>query len=272
MFGRDASNTANQSSETAITTSSVSSLSTKWIFTTQGDVSARAAVVNGVVYFPDWGGYLHAVKASTGAAVWSKPLSAFGLPSPTHARSTPAVVNGTLYIGTQDGAWLLAIDAATGNLIWKTQLESPANDPFAIISTSPVVVGGTVFTGVASLEEAVAANPLYQQCCRARGSVVAVNANTGVIKWKTYTVPPGYSGGGVWGATLLSTAARSSSAPETITAIRRPTRHRAFRAQAMGPASRQVVPRRPAMPPTTTSTRSSRWTWVTARSDGPESW
>jgi polyvinyl alcohol dehydrogenase (cytochrome) len=199
MFGRDASNSANQSSETAITTSSVSSLSTKWIFPTQGDVSARAAVVNGVVYFPDWGGYLHAVKASTGAAVWSKPLSAFGLPSPTHARSTPAVVNGTLYIGTQEGAWLLAIDAATGNLIWKTQLESPANDLFAVITTSPVVFGGTVFTGVASAEEAVAANPSYP-CCKARGSVVAVNANTGVIKWQTYTVPPGYSGGGVWGS------------------------------------------------------------------------
>jgi len=199
MFGRDASNTANQSSETAITTSNVGSLSTKWIFPTQGDVSARAAVVNGVVYFPDWGGYLHALKASTGAAVWSKPLSAFGLPSPTHARATPAVVNGTLYIGTQEGAWLLAINAATGNLIWKTQLESPANDPFAVITTSPVVFGGTVFTGVASAEEAVAANPFYP-CCKARGSVVAVNANTGLIKWKTYTVPPGYSGGGVWGS------------------------------------------------------------------------
>ena len=35
MFGRDTSNTANQSSETAITTSSVSSLGTKWIFPTQ---------------------------------------------------------------------------------------------------------------------------------------------------------------------------------------------------------------------------------------------
>ena len=200
MFGLDASNTANQSSETIISTSNVHSLSQKWSFTTQGDVSARAAVVDGVVYFPDWGGYLHALKAATGATLWSKPLSAFGLPSSTHARTTPAVSKGTLFIGTQEGAWLLAIDAATGNLKWKTQLESPANDPFAIISTSPVVVGGTVFTGVASLEEAVAANPFYSLCCKARGSVVAVHANTGAIKWKTYTVPPGYSGGGVWGS------------------------------------------------------------------------
>jgi polyvinyl alcohol dehydrogenase (cytochrome) len=39
-------------------------------------------------------------------------------------------------------------------------------------------------------------------CCSARGSVVAVNANTGAIKWKTYTIPVGYSGAGVWGSNL----------------------------------------------------------------------
>jgi polyvinyl alcohol dehydrogenase (cytochrome) len=204
MFGQDASNAANQSSESIISTSNAGSLAKKWSYTTHGDVSARAAVVNGVAYFPDWGGYLHAVNTATGGAVWSKPVSAFGVPSafgpPPVARTTPAVVKGRLYIGTQDGAWLLAIDAATGNLIWKTQLESPANDPFAIISASPVVVGGTVFTGVASIEEAIAANPLYAACCKARGSVVAVNANTGAIKWKTYTVPADYNGGGVWGS------------------------------------------------------------------------
>jgi polyvinyl alcohol dehydrogenase (cytochrome) len=34
-----------------------------------------------------------------------------------------------------------------------------------------------------------------------RGSVVALNVRTGQIKWKTYTVPHGYYGGGVWGST-----------------------------------------------------------------------
>src|SRR5262249_61322489 len=84
-------------------------------------------------------------------------------------------------------------------LLWKTQLESPANDPFAIISSSPAVVDGYVYTGIASAEEGVAANPTYQ-CCKARGSVVAVNAATGKIKWQTYTIPAGYSGGGGWGS------------------------------------------------------------------------
>lgn len=203
MFGRDAGNTANQSAETRISPASVSQLAKKWTYTTHGDVSARAAVVGGVVYFPDWGGYLHAVNALSGAPVWSKPLSDYGLEAGTKSRTTPAVVGGVLYLGTQQGAWLLAIRAATGALIWKTQLESPANDPFAIISASPTVVGGTVYTGVASLEEAVAGfNPAYP-CCIARGSVVAVHANNGKLKWQTYTVPRGYTGGGVWGSNLV---------------------------------------------------------------------
>ncbi len=200
MFGQNAANAAANSTETIISTTNVNQLHTKWAFTTGGDVSARAAVVNGVAYFPDWGGNLHALNASTGVPIWSHQLSDYGLPANTQSRTTPAVVNGTLYLGTQEGAWLLAINATTGQLVWKRQLESPANDPFAIISTSPTVVGGTVYTGVASLEEGIAGfNPAFQ-CCKARGSVVAVNAATGKIKWQTYTIPEGYSGGGVWGS------------------------------------------------------------------------
>ncbi len=200
MFGQNASNTATNATETTISTANVNQLLPKWTFTTGGDVSARAAVVKGVAYFPDWGGNLYALNSVSGAALWSHQLSDYGLPANTHSRTTPAVVNGTLYLGTQEGAWLLAINATTGALVWKTQLESPANDPFALITTSPTVVGGTVYTGVASLEEGIAGfNPAFQ-CCKARGSVVAVNAATGKIKWQTYTIPQGYSGGGVWGS------------------------------------------------------------------------
>ncbi len=199
MFGQSPTNTANQPNESKISASNVNLLAKKWSFTTMGDVSARAAVVNGIVYFPDWGGYLYAVNASTGQLVWAKLLSGYGLPANMVSRTTPAVVSGTLYLGTQQGAWLLAINAATGGLIWKTQLE--ADDEFAEISASPAVVGGTVYTGVASSAEQVAGFDPNYTCCSARGSVVAVNAATGKIKWKTYTVPLGYSGGGVWGST-----------------------------------------------------------------------
>ncbi len=64
FFGQNASNTA--ASETSISRLNVATLSPKWTFTTGGDVSARAAVVGGVAYFPDWGGNLWALKAATG--------------------------------------------------------------------------------------------------------------------------------------------------------------------------------------------------------------
>src|SRR5262249_40367014 len=85
----------------------------------------------------------------------------------------------------------------------------PANDFFALITASPAVSGGLVYTGVASLEEGVAADPSYP-CCKARGSVVAVDAATGKIAWKTYTVPTGYSGGGVWCSNVVVAPTRGS--------------------------------------------------------------
>lgn len=219
MFGQNLQNTAAAKSKAPI---DASKLAVKWAFTTGGDVSARAAVVDGVVYFPDWGGNVWAVNAATGAQVWGHQLSYYGLPANTHSRTSPAVVDGVVYVGTQEGGWLLAIDAASGELIWKTQPESPAVDPLAAITASPAVTGGVVYIGMTSLQEFAAANPAFP-CCNARGSVVAVNAKTGVILWKTYTVPDGYSGGGVWGSNMVVDPTRKSVFASTGNNISVPT-------------------------------------------------
>lgn len=207
MFGKDLANSGAMTGS-KISNKNVDTLAAKWVFTTGGDVSARAVVVSNTVYFPDWGGNLWAVNAPNGRLIWTRKFSDYGLPANTQSRTTPAVVGGVLYTGTQEGGYLLAINAATGALIWKTQLE--AADPFAIISSSPSVTGGVIYTGVASLEEGIAGfNPAYP-CCSARGSAVAVDAATGAILWKTYMVPPGYSGGGVWGSSPVVDAARNT--------------------------------------------------------------
>ena len=54
-----------------------------------------------------------------------------------------------------------------------------------------------------------AADPNYP-CCNFRGSVVALDLNTGAILWKTYMVPPTYSGGAVWGSTPVVDLKRRS--------------------------------------------------------------
>ena len=206
MFGQNLANTANDGTDTVISKANVARLKPKWIATVGGDVSARPAVVAGVVYFPDWGGNLQALDGTTGAVKWRVQLSSYGLPAGTVSRASPAVVGGVLYIGTLTGASLLAIDAATGKLKWKITLDS---QPHAIITASPAVTGGVIYVGVASTEEGVASLAGYQ-CCSFRGSVAAVNAATGAVLWKTFMAPTGYSGTAVWGSNLAVDAARQS--------------------------------------------------------------
>ncbi len=209
MFGQNLNNTAS-APDTNINTGNLNALKVKWAFTTSGDVSARAAVVGKVAYFPDWGGNLYAVNSANGKLIWSKNILAdyfpAGMPdqpglTKVVSRTSPFVdtSTNTLYIGTQTGAYMLAINTSDGSMKWRTQLDA---HPLAIDTTSPVVYDGVIYAGVASLEENAAANPSYD-CCSFRGSVVALNASTGQINWKTYMVPNGYTGGSVWGSTLV---------------------------------------------------------------------
>jgi polyvinyl alcohol dehydrogenase (cytochrome) len=209
MFGQNTTNAA--SVTTGPSTQTVANLKVSWTFTTGGDVSARAAVVNNVAYFPDWGGNIWAVNATTGTLVWGHQLSDYGLAPGTVSRTSPAVYKGVVYIGTQYVApptptspqaptgWLLAIDAATGNLIWKLQPDT--SNQFPVITSSPAVFGGTVYVGMTSNEEFAAAAGTIYACCSARGSVVAVDAYSPHVIWQTFTVPGGYTGGAVWGST-----------------------------------------------------------------------
>jgi len=213
MFGQNVANTAAASTPGAsMSPQQIAKLKPKWVFTTGGDVSARAAVVGGVAYFPDWAGNLYAVDTQSGHLAWSHQLSDYGLTAGTVSRTSPAVVNGLVYVGTQYVStgltgWLLAINASTGALVWKIQPDT--SNPFPVITASPVVANGVVYVGMTSNEEFVAADPSYP-CCSVRGSLVAVNAATGAILWQTFMTPVGYSGANVWGSNPVVDAARGT--------------------------------------------------------------
>jgi polyvinyl alcohol dehydrogenase (cytochrome) len=204
MGGHDLSNTRHASTGVQINSGNVGSLAVSWVFQTAGDVSATAAVDATSVYVPDWGGYIHSLDRKTGAVNWSRQVSEYAGGAGNFSRNTPAVHGNMLIFGDQggrqfQGATLIAVDKHTGDLEWATALDL---HPAAIVTQSPVVFGNTVFVGVASLEELFATDPNYP-CCTFRGSVVALDVNTGAILWKTYMVPdiPGYSGNAVWGPT-----------------------------------------------------------------------
>ncbi|HTW09822.1 MAG TPA: PQQ-binding-like beta-propeller repeat protein [Acidimicrobiales bacterium] len=207
--------------EFSINPQDVGELAPKWVFTDHGDVSATPTVADGAVYFPDWGGYLNAVNAQTGALIWEHQISSYAGEQPNQvSRNSPLIDGNELVLGDNaggpqpGGAHLFAVNRANGNLLWNTEIDT---NPAAIVTSNPVAYGNEIVVGVASNEEADAESPSYS-CCSFRGAVVALNANTGQILWKTYTVPSnnqggdsnipcksdnpaagcGFTGGGVW--------------------------------------------------------------------------
>nr|MDT0659096.1 PQQ-binding-like beta-propeller repeat protein [Micromonospora sp. DSM 115978] len=204
MGGHDISNTRSNPTETVLGPSTVAGLALNWSYTTRGDVSSTPAVVDGAAYFADWGGYFHKVNTNTGAAIWSRSVAQYvGSSATVVSRTSPVVVDDTVYIGTQDGARLLAIDTSNGNLRWNIATDP---HPRAILTGSAVYHNGVLYQGVSSTEFFLAADPAYD-CCTFRGSLVAIDAATGTRLWKSYMLPdqgPGgniFSGASVWGST-----------------------------------------------------------------------
>ncbi len=216
--GGDTSDTHSSSDTTAPSTSTVSTLAPYWgspFTNSHGTITATPAVVGGVIYFPDSGGYLEAVDAGTGALEptgetndpipnWTAPqIASYTSVTGDYSKTAPAVADGNVYIGSAGNItagnptdYLMAFNATTGAPAWTptaTQLDS---DTYATLLSSPVVVNGitiagakhnVVFEGVSSREEHLTAtgHPYKFQ-----GSIVAVDATNGKILWKTSTVCP----------------------------------------------------------------------------------
>jgi polyvinyl alcohol dehydrogenase (cytochrome) len=186
-WGRDASNTRFQTAAGAgLTAADVPRLQIKWAFGFPGDLSsnAQAIVAGGRVFVGSPGGIFYALDAESGCIHWylrtNGPVRA--------ASSVGRIEHGgsavyALFLGDRQ-ANVYAVEAATGNLLWKTQVD---DFPVARITGSPRFYRGRLFVPVASGEEGAGAKPDYQ-CCRFRGSLVALNAASGERIWKTYTV------------------------------------------------------------------------------------
>jgi polyvinyl alcohol dehydrogenase (cytochrome) len=171
-------------------------LKLKWAFGYPSAVRAFAqpSIVGGRLFVGSQNGTVYSLDANSGCTHWE-----FNAGKP---------VRSAIVIGEQAGAWsayfgdfggnVYAVDALTGRQLWKTRIEDHAA---ARVTGSPVLVGVTLFVPVSSIEEGTGADPTYS-CCSFRGSVVALEASTGKLKWKAYTIreeakPTGTSSAGV---------------------------------------------------------------------------
>jgi polyvinyl alcohol dehydrogenase (cytochrome) len=211
--GHDLSNTRNQPNERRISRSNANTLMVKWLFRPEGDIWTTPALDDrNRLYVPDSAGNLYAVDARTGAQIWAHKISEYTGIANDISRNTPAITRDALILGNQGGrqgagAYVFAVNRNTGALLWSTKVDDHAA---SVVTQSPVVFRDSIFVGVSSLEEAWAASVAGYPCCGFRGSMLALNRRTGAVRWKTYTIPNGYSGGSVWGSTAVVDSRRNS--------------------------------------------------------------
>jgi len=164
---------------TSITPANVGGLTQKWRTAVSAPISGQPIVDDGVVYWGDWNGIMHAVRLSSGKALWSTslgrtpkpPACVYGLATLGVASSaTVGTLNGrkVLWVGGGAGQ-LVALNASDGSIIWRTQLRTEAGDS---IWSSPALYKGSIYVGVAS----------FQGCPDQFGRIVRVNAATGAVQ------------------------------------------------------------------------------------------
>ena len=168
------------------TAADVPRLKLKWAFGFPGDLSAYAqpVVAGGRVFLGSQSGIVYSLDAGTGCIHWYFQAASGVRAAISIARiDTPSGSRYAAFFGDQ-GATVYAVDAATGALLWKTKVD---NYPLARVTGSLVLHNGRLYVGVASGEEIGAVPPNYE-CCRFRGSLVALNAASGDQVWRTYTI------------------------------------------------------------------------------------
>jgi polyvinyl alcohol dehydrogenase (cytochrome) len=185
-FGQNLSNTRYQPEGGGIATADVPKLKLKWAFGLPGDVQSWAGIthVGGRLFFGSIAGNVYSLDAGTGCVHWAFNAGGIVRTAVSVGRigtSVPARY-GAFFGDARGNAY--AVDVGTGRLLWKVSVES---FPVARLTGSPVLHRGRLYVPVSSSEEGVGSLPDYE-CCKFRGSIVALDAATGKQRWKTYTI------------------------------------------------------------------------------------
>jgi polyvinyl alcohol dehydrogenase (cytochrome) len=187
-WGVNTSNTRYQERTAAgFAAADVPKLKLKWAFGFPGELSvdAQPTIAGGRLFVGTQSGTVYALNAATGCVHWFFKADAAVRAAVTVARiETNSGPRFAAFVGDRS-ANVYAIDAGSGQLLWKKEVDDFA---FARVTGSPVFHNGRLYVGVASGEETAGAVADYE-CCRFRGSLVALNATTGEQVWKSYTLP-----------------------------------------------------------------------------------
>jgi len=202
--------------QAGLTAAQVPHLTLKWAFGFPDTTAAWAqpTVAGGRVFVSSQNGTVYSLEAKTGCIAWTFAAHAGVRASitigPRLGAGRAAVYPA--YVADQQG-YAYAVDAANGRQLWSRKVDA---HPLVRLTGTPVVHGGRVFVPISSYEEG--GRPPGYACCTFRGGVIALDARTGDIVWRAYTIaqPPvlirtyadgtaawGPAGGAVWSAPTI---------------------------------------------------------------------
>jgi polyvinyl alcohol dehydrogenase (cytochrome) len=214
-WGRDAANSRFQPSP-GFDAQDIGKLTLKWAFSYPGSmVYGQPTIIGNRVFVTSITGRIQALDARSGCTIWTYET---GTGTRTAISVVPASAGShahAIAVFAGEDAVVHAVDASTGALVWKQKVDQ---HPAARVTGAPAYDAGRLYVPVTSSEE-VGASPPYQ-CCTFRGSVVALDAQTGRQIWKTYTIQQaprpyakapdgtplwGPAGASVWSAPTIDT-------------------------------------------------------------------
>lgn len=218
LWGGDLQNSRFQSAAAAgIEAEDVPKLKLKWAFGFPDSFNLRShpSIYQGRLFTVAQDGTVFALDAATGCTLWATQLA-----GSASSGTSVAEVNGRVLLFVGDSAAMLyAIDVNTGLVVWQTRVD---DHPAARVTGTPVQFEGRLYVPVSSSEEGRAIIPSYV-CCTFRGSLQALDAASGKLHWKTYTIAEGPTPRKVTkrGAKVLGPSGAAIWTAPTIDAARR---------------------------------------------------
>jgi polyvinyl alcohol dehydrogenase (cytochrome) len=185
LYGRDIANSRNGGAAGPAPTQ-VPNLGPAWSFHSHhGDFTGTPVVSGNTLVAGSNSGFVYALDATTGKQLWQRQVGRV-------VNGTAAIDNGKVFVPIAEphAPKLAALDLKTGALLWETQLSDQKD--------SDVYGSPTVWRGIVIMGTSAEYGELNDPKVNTRGTVVAVSARTGKLRWRTFTVAPGHDGGAVW--------------------------------------------------------------------------
>jgi quinohemoprotein ethanol dehydrogenase len=177
-----------------IDTANVGKLKGAWMTRLKGSgvggkysFEASPLVKDGIMYVVTGNDDVFALNAKTGEIIWeywSGIDQTISTVCCGWVNRGLAMGEGQIYLGQLD-ANVVALDMKTGKVAWKTPIEKWQNGYG--ITSAPLYYDGMIYSGITGGEFGV------------RGRLTALNAKTGEIMWRWFTLPgPGEKGSETW--------------------------------------------------------------------------